>query len=269
MGFAVTAFVVGAVAFLVGLVPVVGLLLGLTAVVFAILGLVRQQSKGFSITGLSLGAIAALTSLVVTISVFAIGSASENVEDARPLENSDVQEATPTPTPTPKAVEESAQEPSVKPKEKPEKKPATEAVELGSIKKPYPQPYTAVGLFGGEKYKLSAKLVDPNAGALVASWNMFNSEAPAGFKYVVVELTMTGIDPDGVEPSLAEIDLSLASAEGNRYSSEYIVFGEGISSMSDGPTLYPDVSFTGYTAYVVPENIDSFLMYDNGNYIAF
>jgi hypothetical protein len=98
---------------------------------------------------------------------------------------------------------------------------------------------------------------------------MFNSEAPAGFKYVVAELTMTGIDPDGVEPSLAGFDLSLATPEGNRYDNEYVTLGEGMSSMSDGPTLYPGSTFTGYTTYVVPESAQSFLLFDNGKYISF
>jgi hypothetical protein len=139
----------------------------------------------------------------------------------------------------------------------------------GTIENPAPQPHVAKGFLGGEKYSLTAKIVDANAGALVAQWNMFNEEAPAGFKYVVAELSMTGIDPDGVEPSLASYDLSLATPEGNRYDSEFVSFGDGMPSMNDGPTLYPGSSFTGYTAYIVPEAAQSFVLYDNGEYIAF
>jgi hypothetical protein len=143
------------------------------------------------------------------------------------------------------------------------------AAEQGDLAHPLPQPYTAKGLLGGEKYSLTGRVADANANAAVAGYNMFNSEAPAGFKYVVVELTMTGIDPEGVEPLLANFDLSLATPEGNLYDSEIISYAEGMPGMSDGPTLYPGSSFTGYTAYIVPEGVESFLLYDNGNYISF
>ncbi|MGU3643872.1 hypothetical protein ACLBXX_02820 [Microbacterium sp. C23T] len=126
----------------------------------------------------------------------------------------------------------------------------------------------ARGVFGGEKYSLTGRVVDANANALVEGWNQFNDDAPAGFKYVVVELTMTGIDPDGVEPSLAEWDLFLTTGEGNRYSNEYIVLDDGMPSMSDGPTLYPGNAFTGYAAYIVPDTAQAFMLYDNGNYIS-
>lgn len=141
--------------------------------------------------------------------------------------------------------------------------------DAGTVENPSPQPYVAKGLLGGEKYSLTARIVDANANAAVAQYNMFNDEAPAGFKYVIAELTMTGIDEDGVEPSVASIDLSLATPEGNRYDSEYIMFGDGMPSMDDGPTLYPGSKFTGYTAYLVPDSAQSFLLYDNGKYIAF
>lgn len=143
------------------------------------------------------------------------------------------------------------------------------APDQGDVANPFPQPYTAKGLLGGEKYSLTGRVADANANAAVAGYNMYNEEAPAGFKYVIVELTMTGIDPEGVEPSLASFDLSLATPEGNRYDTEFIVYAEGMADMSDGPTLYPGSSFTGYTAYIVPEGVESFLLYDNGNYISF
>lgn len=147
--------------------------------------------------------------------------------------------------------------------------PQAPAAEPGSVANPLPQPYVAKGLLGGEKYSLTASLVNTNANEAVHEWNQFNSEAPAGFKYVIVELTMTALDPDGVEPLLASFDLQLATGEGNTYSSEIIAFGEGMPSMSDGPKLYPGNSFTGYAAYIVPESAEAFLLMDNRKYVAF
>ncbi|MBF4571660.1 DUF2510 domain-containing protein [Herbiconiux sp. VKM Ac-1786] len=277
-GLAIAALIVGIVAFLTGLVPWLGLLLGVGAVLLAVFALKNKQPRVLAFIGLALGAIAALTGLIVAI-VFGAAlsnptsSGQDEIVVSVPLETSVEQTAAPaaepaaTATPAPSAAEQPAAEPEPA---KPEPaKPAAPAADLGSATNPYPQPYVAKGIFGGEKYSLSASVVDANANALVKEWNQFNSDAPAGFKYVVVQLTMTGIDPDGVEPSLAEWDLSLATAEGNRYDSEFLVLGDGMSSMSDGPTLYPGSSFTGVTAYIVPEAAQSFLIYDNGNFISF
>lgn len=173
-------------------------------------------------------------------------------------------------TPEVSASTQSSEEASDSQSSEPESSTSEVPTASGTIDNPAPQPYIAEGRFGGgEKYSLSARIVDANANALVMEWNQYNDKAPTGFKYVVVELAMTGIDPDGIEPSLASYDLSLATSEGNRYDSEYVALDDGMPSMNDGPTLYPGSTFTGYTAYIVPESAQSFMLYDNGRYIAF
>jgi hypothetical protein len=243
--------VLGILAFLTGLIVVFGILLGISAVALGIVALVKKQPKGLAIAGLVLGGIALLTALITA------GGGSDD-SDSPSTAASDVQSSESAAPADPAAGETEESE-----------APAAEApAEAGTIENPSAQPYVAKGLLGGEKYSLTARIVDANANALVEQYNMFNSDAPAGYKYVVAELTMTGIDPEGVEPSLASYDLSLATPEGNRYDGEYISYDEGMSSMSDGPTLYPGSVFTGYTAYIVPEAAQSFLLFDNGNYIA-
>jgi hypothetical protein len=158
----------------------------------------------------------------------------------------------------PVAEEEPAAEPA------PDAPPAPEA---GTAANPMPQPYVAKGLLGGEKYSLTGRVAAD--GPDVEQWNMFNDPAPAGFKWVVVELTMTGIDEDGVEPSLASFDLSLSTPEGNQYREESgIVLGEGMPRMYEGPTLYPGSSFTGHMSFLVPVASTGFMLHDNGKYIA-
>lgn len=251
-GLAITALILGIAAFLTGLVPVLGLLLGATAIVLGILALRAHQSKGLGITGIVLGAIAALTSLLMTIGMI---GAFNSVATSADKDASSITETQPSEPSEPS-------EPAEEPAEEPE--PAADA---GTAANPLPQPYIAKGLLGGEKYSLTARITNASANDQVKGWNQFNPDAPAGYKYVVVEMTMTGIDPDGVEPSLATFDLSLATAEGNRYDSEFIVMADGMSSMTEGPTLYPGNSFTGYSAYIVPDSASSFLLYDNSNYI--
>ena len=263
-GLALAALIVGIGAFVIGWIPWLGLLLGIAAVALSVVALIKHQSKVMSLFGLVLGGLAMLTGLVMTIGFMAVVNApSTPVAAASPAveaEQSPVAKEPESPAEEPVAEDPAPPQPAAEP--------AAPTAD-GSAERPYPQPYVAVGLLGGEKYSLTGRLVDANAGGLVSEWNQFNSPAPSGFKYVVVELTMTGIDPDGVEPSLAEWDLSLATVEGNQYSSESVVFGEGMPQMWEGPTLYPGNSFTGYTAYVVPEAAQSFMLHDNGNYISF
>ncbi|MDR7110887.1 putative membrane protein YphA (DoxX/SURF4 family) [Microbacterium trichothecenolyticum] len=260
-GLGVAALVVGIAAFLTGLVPWLGLLLAIAAVALGVFALVKKQSKAFAVTGTVLGGVALIAGLIATIAFSAAIGTTSSAAASRQVENA--APAAPTAEPStepevPAAEEPAAEEPAA---------PAAPAAD-GSVSHPFPQPYVAKGVFGGEKYSLTGRVVDANANALVEGWNQFNDDAPAGFKYVVVELTMTGIDPDGVEPSLAEWDLFLTTGEGNRYSNEYIVLDDGMPSMSDGPTLYPGNAFTGCAAYIVPDTAQAFMLYDNGNYIS-
>jgi hypothetical protein len=256
---ALAAAILGGAAFFTGLVPVLGLLLAIAAVILAIMALARRQQKGLAVTGLVLGSIALLTGFIVT--VVALAGPSTTPTEASAIESTEATSDVSAPAdPIEEAPAPEATEPEPAASEAPS--------ESGTVQNPGAQPYVAKGFLGAEKYSLTARVVDANANALVEQWNMFNDEPPAGFKYVVVELSMTGIDPDGVEPSLASYDLSLATLEGNRYDSEYVVFGDTMPSMSDGPTLYPGSAFTGYTAYIVPEAAQAFLLHDNGEYIA-
>lgn len=272
-GLAIGALIAGIVAFLTGLVPFLGLFVALAAMVLGILALRRNQQKVFSYVGLTLGGIALITGLIVAM-LFGIAaskpssvtSSGQNVAAPAETEPEEAAEATPAPAESPAQTQAASPAPVEQPA--PVQPAPAPAADLGSAANPYPQPYVAKGFFGGEKYSLSGTIVDANANGLVEEWNMFNGDAPAGFKYVVVQLTMTGIDPDGVEPNLAEFDLSLATAEGNKYDREFVIFGDGMPAMSDGPTLYPGSSFTGYTAYIVPDSAQSFLLYDNRNYVA-
>jgi len=59
VGLAIAALVVGIIAFFGGWIPLIGLLLGIVA-------LRRQQSRGFSLTGILLSAVAILANVIVT-----------------------------------------------------------------------------------------------------------------------------------------------------------------------------------------------------------
>ncbi len=108
-GLALTALIVGIVAFLLGLVPVLGIILGLTGVVFGIIALVKKQSKGLAITGLVLAGIATLASIGTTVGV---GAAVDSPSSTTSTESSESKPAEPQTTET---AEEAATAPEVKP----------------------------------------------------------------------------------------------------------------------------------------------------------
>lgn len=65
-GLALSALIVGIIAFLTGLLPVVGAIIGAVAIALGIIALVKKQSKGLSIPGIILGAVALVTSITMT-----------------------------------------------------------------------------------------------------------------------------------------------------------------------------------------------------------
>jgi len=81
IGLALAALIVGVVAFLLGLVPVVGTIVGLAAVVLGVIALLRRQSKVLSWIGLALGAVATVVSIVVAIG---LGAAIDSVQQDDP-----------------------------------------------------------------------------------------------------------------------------------------------------------------------------------------
>jgi hypothetical protein len=215
------------------------------------------KNKGAKVPLIILGSVAGA---ILFISV--IGAAVSGASDRdRPSADEPVATQTTAPEPSPTADEEPA------PQAVEEAPPAPPAAD-GSVASPYPAPYTVTGLLGGEKYAFTGKVINADANAAVKEWNMFNDDAPAGFKYVIAEVTMSGLDADGTEPTYDQYDVQLATGEGNGYDTELIVFPEGSSSFWDGPTLYPGQSFTGLMAFIVPADATTFLFKVDGEFIA-
>lgn len=125
-GLALAALLVGAGAFLIGWVPAIGALVAVVGIVLGVVALRVGQSKAMSWTGIVLGALAAITSVIVL--VVAIGNADftpkpaeDDVAEA-PIETTEAPAettpsaaptptATPTPTPTPAATPTTTPEP--------------------------------------------------------------------------------------------------------------------------------------------------------------
>lgn len=70
---AVSALVLGGIAFLVGFIPIGGIVMAMGALVLAVLALKKHQRTGLAITGLVLGAVALLVSTGATALVMGAG----------------------------------------------------------------------------------------------------------------------------------------------------------------------------------------------------
>lgn len=70
-GLAITALVIGIVAFVLGWVPIFGLLAGIAGIVLGILALRQPRGKGFGIAALILSGIAVITGILMTLLLFA------------------------------------------------------------------------------------------------------------------------------------------------------------------------------------------------------
>lgn len=98
-GLALSALIVGIVAFLTGLLPVVGAILGAVAIVLGVIALVKKQSKGLAIPGVALGAIALITSIAMTAGFASFVSSNPSPIAVESPEPSTVE--TPSADPTP------------------------------------------------------------------------------------------------------------------------------------------------------------------------
>lgn len=81
--FGAFSLALGIVAFMIGFVPIGGLLAGAGAIALGVLALRQGQAKGFSITGLILGSLGALTSLAMTIAFFGALANPDAVAEAQ------------------------------------------------------------------------------------------------------------------------------------------------------------------------------------------
>lgn len=120
-GLAITALIVGIVAFLMGLLPVIGALLGIGAVVFGAIALAKKQPKGLALTGLILGAVGLLASIGMTLGLGAIGN-----ELAKPIDKIEIE----APAEENNVAEEPATEPEPEAEAAPAKPETTERLTL-------------------------------------------------------------------------------------------------------------------------------------------
>jgi len=96
-GLAITALVLGIIAFVTGLIPVWGFVVGFTAIAFGVVALAKKQSKGMAITGIVTGALAALTSIAIL--AFVVLGGQNTADQGSSVAGSDAHQTTLGPSP--------------------------------------------------------------------------------------------------------------------------------------------------------------------------
>lgn len=225
-GLALTALIVGIVAFLTGLVPVLGIILGLVAVVIGIFALVKKQHKVFAVVGLSLGAVAMIASIIATVLA---GIFTQAVIEEVERQNS--------------AISEPAELPEATTEEPAEGEELIEVLPLGST-------------IHAEEWSVAATSLTPDASAEVAAANQFNEPAPAGYRYVIFELEATYEGDRTGSPMLVRVDYVTPDGEIISSLDHGVV---GIEPAFGHASLAPGETHTGKVLFAVPDTLDGAL----------
>jgi hypothetical protein len=224
-GLAITALIIGIVAFVSGWVPVWGLIVGGAGVALGAIALAKKQSVGMAITGLILGGLAFLTSLVTTIiMIVGIGAAGSqtNVSEAP---DSSASEQTDEAAP-----------------EEPESAAPVES-EKGTRVNPVPLGSTT----STRDWAVTISAFNPDANALIADANMFNAAPEPGTHYVTVTYTATYT---GTESAYAlEVSVDLVADSGEVINAAFAVTPDPIGL----DELYTGGTVTGSSAFLVPD----------------
>ncbi|CAL4860449.1 DUF2510 domain-containing protein [Microbacterium sp. MM2322] len=246
-GLAIAALSVGIAAFVFAWIPFLGFVVALVGTVLGIIALVRRQPKGLALTGTILAGVALVWAAIVTFSIAALiwSPSSSNYGDDG--------DAGPRPEASPSA-------PAIEPYA-PETGP-------GSISDPLPLPYVS-GTSTYEEYSADVRIVDEDATDEVLAWNEYNDVGTDGRRFVLVEMTVTGLDPNGVSATFPTYDLSLATPDGAVYQSSFVVADDDTTLLRDAGTIAEGDTVTGLVAYLVPEDATDLLLTDYENYYSF
>ena len=228
-GLAIAALVVGIVAFLTGLVPILGTLVGLVAVVLGIIALVKKQSKALALTGLILGGIGLIVSLLSGLILGAFAGAAVDAIDEQTNVTTETVPATGTDT-------------------------AEEEVATADGTRESPLPLATKVTSTDWEVTISAFTAD--ASAAVASANEFNSPAAEGTQYAMVDLSALYTGEGEGSSMLVAVDY--VTADGTVISAwdNLVVSVEPQFGLA---SLYAGAADTGKLVFEIPSSADGLL----------
>lgn len=224
---AITALVVGIVAFVSGVAPFWGILAGVAAIVLGALALRKRQHKAMSIIGIVGGALAAITSLITTIMLIAGLAAAGSAID----------EATGT-----NVVNEQSSDAD----------PAADAPVAGS-QGTRDNPLPAGSTIESQDWAVTIGATNTDVTALVLDANMFNDEPAPGnvFIQVPVSATYNGAGSG----TILEVSVAYVTGDGTVVNS-FDTFIAVDDACTAGTELYAGASASCNTYLEVPAAVD-------------
>ncbi|PPF53213.1 DUF4190 domain-containing protein, partial [Clavibacter michiganensis] len=202
-GLAIAALVVGIAAVLGAFIPFLNYVTAIPALVAVVLGIVslarRMDGKSLALTGLILGAVGFVLSIVLAlVYTFAfVGSVTEALETAGP--GSDPGFASPEPT-SGEGDDDATAQPGTSP---------DDPLPIGT-------PVTGEGIDGPEwQVTLGTPILDATAAVLAADPS--NEPPAAGMQYAVVPVTATYLGSSTGDP-LSELAVGFLAPDGTQYS---------------------------------------------------
>ena len=242
-GMAITALVLGILAFLGFWIPFLNVVSLIMAIVGLVLGIVALRKyttgKGLPLSAVIVNAIAAFLSLIFVV-LYAIGFSAfvTTFED----------EFTAAPTP----IESS--EPAT-PDETTEPAPGGEAGDgEGTRENPFPIGTTVVASeFGEDTCEITLGAPTLNATDAVLAENQFNDPPQEGFQYAVIPMTVTYVGTESATPWI-DIQLEFVSAAGTTHA-VYDSFAVGPSpDFTDINEMFPGATETGNWTIEIPSD---------------
>lgn len=247
----VTALSLGIAAIVLGWIPFLGFVIALAGAVFGVIALVRRQPKPLALTGTILSGVGLVLACLMTFSVLSFVWSPP--ADDYSYDSGDDHGSAPEDPGSPAA---------------PELEPYAPETGPGSIDEPLSLPYVRETASGTE-YTAEVRIVDEDATEEVLSWSSLNGGGTDGYRYVLVEMTVTSTDSLGLPASFPTYDLSLATVDGGVYPYAFVVPNDDTTLLRDAGTIAEGESATGIVAYLVPEDATEFLLTDLASYYAF
>ena len=246
-GMAITALVLGILAFLGFWIPFLNVVSLIMAIVGLVLGIVALRKyttgKGLPLSAVIVNAVAAFLSLIFVV-LYAIGFSAflAGVEDGftsapTPIESSEP--ATPDETTEPAPGDDSSGE---------------SGGDEGTRDNPFPIGTTVVASeFGEDTWEITLGAPTLNATDAVLAENQFNDPPQEGFQYAVIPMTVTYVGTESATPWI-DIQLEFVSAAGTTHA-VYDSFAVGPSpDFTDINEMFPGATETGNWTIEIPSD---------------
>ncbi|WP_167043630.1 DUF4190 domain-containing protein [Salinibacterium sp. ZJ454] len=237
-GLGLAALIVGAVAFVMALIPVATYVAGFIAFVGLVLGIIalvlKNRVKRIAAIGTIVSGIALVLSIVMSV-VYTVALIASVEPDFFSEVNQEITGEAPL------AEEPAGEE---------ESPAASDAIGTRTNPAPLGSVVELTG-FDGMAYDITLGAPTLNANDAVAAANQFNEAPPAGFQYAMVPVTFTYTGDTTGTPWI-DVSIEFVSAAGTTHTKSDVSVVAPSPAVTDINDLYPGASGTGNVVILVP-----------------